>query len=349
MAFLQGPQAQGLAQGLLSQAAPSMTEPRSLGLGLSRGMGLANQYEQAHKLQKLKEAEHELEKFYKSGMLDLNKQELAQKAKEHAAQLAQSGQHHKENLSLKQQELALEQEYKTAQIQKILDEAEQRRKRIEFLQKYANGEGLGTSSSTDYDTDKKQRVGILTALGYDEEAAKVIAEKKEKNPTEAPTTSFITTNQEVIQAADNAIPIIDKILAGDIPGAITGHLSPNAKADYESDVITLAEGLLKARGLPGTEGTLKKIIETVQIKPFESEEAYRKRLEGVKKEILERRERAAKITPVGSKEKGPKKKATYKDILAKHSVEDLEFTAKKRGITFDQLINKLIEQENRNA
>lgn len=183
-------------------------------------------------------------------------------------------------------------------------EAEERkRKQSEALMAFLGGgsiPGMSEVGGTKEDQERKQRAAMALALGDYDAAVKILTEKPSERGPNKPTTSTLTQNQSVIQGADNIVPIIDNLLKGNIPNQITGqYTSPNVNADYEADVITIAEGLMAVRNLPQTEATLNKMMKVAGRQPLESEAAYKKRLIKLKEEILNRKKKALKITSVG--------------------------------------------------
>ncbi len=78
LSFLQSPQAAGLAEGLLSQAAPSMTEPRSMAAGMSKGMGLGQKY-----------ADQQAQRDIQRGQLDVSRGNLSLQQQKYQKELEQ--------------------------------------------------------------------------------------------------------------------------------------------------------------------------------------------------------------------------------------------------------------------
>ncbi len=345
MQFLQSPEGRGLTQGLLAAGNPSMTTPTpTLGGALGQGLALGEQYRSVHDKKELEKARLELDRLYKTGMLSYHEKELAQRQLESHA-----------NQGLKREELELDKQYKGAQIDKILQEAEQRRKRTEWLQSYASGSGDVSndgSPATDDEAERKRRVGALTALGYDEEAAKVYAEKREKDPAQHATGATISASQESIKTIDSAVRELESLKKNKIVeisslpgGRYAAEMLNRTQYELMDKAIGNAAKVYaqaKTNGKP-TESQIHEAKNILSPAAGETQAEWEKRVDSLMVALDEDKEYQSSIVkPLGDGEKT--KKLTYKDILKKYSAEDLQYTAKKRGLTFDQLVDKLIEQ-----
>ena len=111
-----------------------------------------------------------------------------------------------------------------------------------------------------------------------------------------PTTASVTSNQKVIQAIDNAVPMIDELINDkNIPGQLVGkYMHPDEQALYKGRTATLTDSLVGALGLPKTNESINLIEKITSATPFESEASYKKRLQGLKKDLMDRRNRGAK-------------------------------------------------------
>ena len=142
------------------------------------------------------------------------------------------------------------------------------------------------------------------------------------------TNAMITKNQKVISSVDVAIPIIEKII--DLKGILPDTpipdflwnkkgLSPyplsslgipsifgGTQAVYDSLVNQTLDSLMGAFGLPLSNEGLKTVKDQVEIRHFESQNQYRKRMRDLIEELKTRRNYSAnevkksnKIQPVG--------------------------------------------------
>ena len=113
---------------------------------------------------------------------------------------------------------------------------------------------------------------------------------------DAPSKASITANQKIIQSIDNAIPVIDDLLSGDAPGQLIGkYLHPDAQAAYEAKTATLTDSLVGALKLPQTNESINLVKKTTSAGILESDQSYRKRLNALKKDLMERRKKAAEV------------------------------------------------------
>ncbi len=111
--------------------------------------------------------------------------------------------------------------------------------------------------------------------------------KAQNKASGAPTSSVITSNQNIIQAANNIIPQIDTLIASDIPNQFV-NMSPDLQKSYESRYKSLADGLMTAFKWPKTDQALTMAKDLVKKGAFESDDAYKKRLEELKQEVISR-------------------------------------------------------------
>lgn len=336
--FLQSPEASGLSQGLLAASQPSMTMPtQNLGGALGQGLALGKQYRTQKEKQELEQAQHELEKLYKTGMLDIHQQELAQSMLKHQQELAQRKVEHEANHGLKREELDLEGEYKQAQIGKLLQEAEQRKAQQAFLSSVLSGDdgngGGSTSPLEGLSDEQRKRAATLAGAGFTEEAFKVLTEK---NPENSPTKTTLTNNQQVAQAVDNVIPQIDDLLKIDVPfqtpniwgaGRLTSLWSPAKQADYEAKVAGITDQLVNALNLPKTNESIHLVEKMVRKQPNEGDASWHKRLKHLKGDLKKRQINAYKIAPPVGADKKSKKQSLANKPASDYSVEELEAIA----------------------
>lgn len=214
-----------------------------------------------------------------------------------------------------EQQLAMQEQMRKMQERKLGLEEQMARERMKQMQQAQTmqeqqsgllGKMLQPEGGSDLDPEQKRRAAILYQMGDLEGAAKILAEKTEKDKSAEPTQQFLTQNQKVIQSADNAVSTIDKILEGNVPWKLPFGVtfSPNDKALYKSNVVSLAENLMTARNLPQTEGALKEMMRVVERQGGETEKSYKNRLRELRNEILERKKSASEITNVGVRDTG---------------------------------------------
>lgn len=117
-----------------------------------------------------------------------------------------------------------------------------------------------------------------------------------------PTSASVTGNQKIIQAIDNAVPIIDELIENSGPGQLVGkYLHPNEQASYKGKTATLTDSLVGALGLPKTNESIHLVEKITSATPYESQASYKKRLEALKEELLARRNRGAESLGKGIK------------------------------------------------
>jgi hypothetical protein len=272
--FLKTPEADGLIQGLLAASQPSMTQPtQSFGGAIGNGMALGKQYRAQHDKTELDKASHELEKLYKTGMLDVHRGQLALDKTTKSQALAQ----------------------KEAQRQAIID--------IINAPSDNAGTAIGGISA-----EQKRRAAIALAGGRDDEAAKILSEKTMENEA---TRATLTQNQGVVQSIDNVLPVLDDLSNEkgngiDIPyqnpwyfgGDLAANIaSPQRQAEYHAEVAKAADQLIGALSLPKTNESISLVKKMLEKQPNEGDTAYRGRIKKLKKDLLRRRESAHKIAP----------------------------------------------------
>jgi len=345
--FLSSPQGLALAAGLLEEGSPSFTHVPSFGTGLARGFGNMQKINQF-------ETEQELERDR------LEQQRLLEQARLEIL---------RGHLDVDRSKLDLDRMTK----EQILAQKERQAALLNSL--LGGGESVGATSAND---NRSQRAAILAAAGYTEEAFKVLTEKPTIDPTNVPTKAVITQNQQVSQAVDNVIPQIQDLIKEDVPiqspdifglRKATSLLSPEKQARYEAKVASVTDTLVAALKLPGTNESIALVGKMVRKQFGESDDAYHKRLEDLIKDLEERKRNALNVTrAVGQKIEDKKssetsveslteepakptntkelvKKLLDKSWQSKYSAEDVEATAKKYGITPDEVIRRLEEKQ----
>lgn len=305
LGFLGSPQASALAQGLLAASQPSMRGPQTLGGGFAQGLGLARDEAERQRRAQMDERRFNLEEMRQN----LEVQKLGQSMAD--AQRKQQAE-----------------EIRRARIENMLGMmgsggllAQQAPTGIQG----AVGPGLLNGAQVPIDTGMAQEapqrvipeIGAAQAqqplgLGFSQEQLKnarlayalgderaaIMALTTPDKVSEA-TTQFRTSNQRAVQAIDNVLPEIDKMIGKEYPVQVPGvtHIvSPGRQADYRADTAQVVESLLSAFQLPQTDASVKKIAAMVEKQPFESDANYDKRLRRLQGDLKRRREAALKVT-----------------------------------------------------
>lgn len=127
------------------------------------------------------------------------------------------------------------------------------------------------------------------------------------------TSSTITTNQNRISGIDTVLPFIDSLSTMDLPYKISPSGTTTDKA-HKSAIKQAAEQYMVAKNLGSGEGILKNTMEIFERGALESDSAYRKRMQNIKKDLI--RERAELS---GNKSQG----SSGKDDLTQMSDDEL--------------------------
>lgn len=154
-------------------------------------------------------------------------------------------------------------------------------------------------------------------LTEDEKSQKRMAEFREKEAIKLqnkgeldltmPTKAVITANQNVITAANNIIPQIQELKKMSIPNQLV-NISPDQNQKYLGTSNAVADGLMAAFGWPKTDQALSMAKQMVRRGKLESEDAYKKRLDGLIGELEHRRKasneilNASKVKPAGQEQ-----------------------------------------------
>jgi len=109
-----------------------------------------------------------------------------------------------------------------------------------------------------------------------------------------PTKAVITQNQNIVNSANNIIPQIKQLQSLKIPNQLA-NISPNQNQKYIAQSNAIADGLMSAFGWPKTDQALHMAKSMVQRGKFESEDAYKKRLNGLIGELEDRRKSAHNV------------------------------------------------------
>lgn len=116
------------------------------------------------------------------------------------------------------------------------------------------------------------------------------------------TRSFVTKQQNVIGGVDSVLPSINELIKlaerDEIPfqGLGAPTLSPNLQAKYEALSSQAIEPLLGSFALNSNEHNAKMVAKQIERQPYESKDAYVKRLKDLKADLINRRKYAAGIT-----------------------------------------------------
>lgn len=282
--FLRSPAALGLAQGLLAGSQPSMTQPSSFGGALAQGLGLANQYQMAAQQDAYRRQQDALNNQRLQEQLGLSKEELGLRREKQAQDTLLS--------QFKMQQLNREQKLK-----------EQQRS---ILQKALTGAPAAETGDESFSKEQRRRASILAATGDMEGAAKILAEKPEKNPIDEPTKQIITSNQSIIQAVDNVLPQLEELKKMKIPSqafGIASLIGGGKQTAYERKAAAITEQLMSAMKLAQSDKGLELAKKLTKRGAFESMANYHKALEEVERDLKERRKRARAVTSaVGEKD-----------------------------------------------
>lgn len=111
------------------------------------------------------------------------------------------------------------------------------------------------------------------------------------------TTSTITANQKALQAIDNALPLIKELQELKVPNQFLASLPmagkyayPDKQAAYHAKAAEITDTLMSALKLPMTTESLNLVGSMVRRAPTESEAAYNKRLKGLEKNLMRRKQ-----------------------------------------------------------
>jgi hypothetical protein len=117
-----------------------------------------------------------------------------------------------------------------------------------------------------------------------------------------------TAQQSIVINAPKVNRLIDKIIESPSP-ATSAFYRPAAKKQHSALVTEAAETLVKARSWPNTKGSIDKAETILERGWFESDSAYRKRLEGLKNEMSTNVEEANNFLSPGNKKSSSNSKS----------------------------------------
>lgn len=108
-----------------------------------------------------------------------------------------------------------------------------------------------------------------------------------------PTTANVTSNQGIIQAVNNTLPLIQELSDFHAPGQFIGkYFSPNDQAMYEAKVATITDSLVGALKLPKTNESIALVQKIVGKRAWENDKSYVKRLNALMEDLKKRKGRA---------------------------------------------------------
>ncbi len=130
---------------------------------------------------------------------------------------------------------------------------------------------------------------------YDAKARKSLQGSNEdlNNPTK----STITNNQSLIESIDSTLPMLNALIENEnIPGQGLGYLfHPEKQATYESNVAGVTDSLIKALKLPQTNESIDLVKKMIARRSRETEGHYKKRLQTVYNDLINRKKIASDI------------------------------------------------------
>jgi hypothetical protein len=190
-----------------------------------------------------------------------------------------------------------------------------------------------------------------------------------------PTSAVLTKNQEKIQGIEGLIPLLNKIISNPVPSQAEiplpkflgenasisntpglsqiwnlGAAGPDENSAYHGNAGLAKDVALKSQGLSSTTENLKTIGHAIERQSGESEEGYKRRIKELVNQSIDEYEHATgkrsnfqryDLGGESKKSAEPGQSKTNKQS-SKYSQSDLEYTAKKYGITVDQA-KKILE------
>lgn len=140
----------------------------------------------------------------------------------------------------------------------------------------------------------------LPALTPEEKKAQELDLYREKQKIRStgnvPTGAFTTSNQTVIQAVDNTLPLIKELKEFHAPGQLVSkYIHPDIQAQYEAKVATITDSLVNALKLPKTNESINLVQKIVGKRPMESNKSYFGRLNSLESDLMKRRDNALSI------------------------------------------------------
>ena len=142
----------------------------------------------------------------------------------------------------------------------------------------------------------RQALGLPTQTPQEklqQQLALYEAKQKFTKSADNPTTATVTSNQNVIQAVNNVLPLIDDLKKFHSPGQLVGkYLHPNDQAKYEAQVATITDSLVSALKLPKTNESIALAQKIVGKRAWENDKNYVERLKSLSKDLDVRRGRS---------------------------------------------------------
>jgi hypothetical protein len=109
------------------------------------------------------------------------------------------------------------------------------------------------------------------------------------------TKANVTKNQGIIQAINNVSPLLKEISNPKfhVPNQLLGkYLHPDWQRNYEAKTAKIVDSLISALKLPSTNESIHLVKDIIQRGKFESDKAYRKRLNDELSDLSKRKVRA---------------------------------------------------------
>lgn len=147
-----------------------------------------------------------------------------------------------------------------------------------LARKFLEGKGFKQSQVTKYDP-KTRSTSVVTTYPSGKVSVRL---NKGNNDVSVPLTNTIKTQmQGIIAGVPKVNTKIDALKAAPSPIDIIGY-KPDQRAKHDALIRETAETYAKAKGWPNTNESIKTAIEILDRHKFESDAAYRKRLDEIK-------------------------------------------------------------------
>lgn len=148
----------------------------------------------------------------------------------------------------------------------------------------------------------RRQLGIPAELPTEKQARELETFKQKerfrKELTGPETGRFKTLKQSSALGLETTFPLLDKLIAGDVPSqvALWGDPlttlplvgNPDQQAQYEGRISAITDTLVAAMGLPKSNESLHTIRRMVARQPWESEGSYKRRLKELKSDLTAR-------------------------------------------------------------
>lgn len=159
--------------------------------------------------------------------------------------------------------------------------------------------------------------------------AKLKSEQSRNVDRELGTTANITELEKQLQGIENTLPELESHIKKTIPWNIWTPWTTGKESEYKTSATRVGENYMNAMNWPSGEGSRKEAISMFEKPTGNWDSSHIKRLKGIHDSLLEKRERI--LEQLGRKEK---KEQKYAD-------EDIDFTAKKYGISREEVLKRL--------